>query len=144
LLISSIVSGPQNYAVMERWKLSRDHNVLTIRRQIQKGVAESEAVLVYRNQHPSEVEKPPGAATPATPAPSSPTTRPSLPPQSPAGIVVPAGTKVPLALVSVRQPARQLDWRLYCCPADPIWCCPKGRRLRWCWIVTFKEGELGF
>ena len=100
LLINTIVSGPQNYAVMDRWKLSRDHNVLTIRRQIQRGVAESEAVLVYRNQHPSEVEKPPGAATLATPAPSSPTTRPARPAQPPAEIVVPAGTKVPLALVN--------------------------------------------
>ena len=99
LLINTIVSGPQNYAVMDRWKLSRDHSVLTIRRQIQKGVAEFEAVLVYRNPHPSEVETPPGAATPA-PAPTSPTPRPSLSPQPPAEIVVPAGTKVPLALVN--------------------------------------------
>jgi Bacterial conjugation TrbI-like protein len=100
LLINTIVSGPQNYAVMDRWKLSRDHNVLTIRRQIQRGGAESEAVLIYRNQHPSAIEKPQGVSAPAVPAPSSPATRPSLPPQPPAEIVVPAGTKVPLALVN--------------------------------------------
>ena len=99
LLINTIVSGPQNYAVMDRWKLSRDHNVLTIRKQIQRGVIESEAVLVYRNQHPSEVEKPPDAPAPTAPASSGPTTRLG-PAQAPAEIVVPAGTKVPLALVN--------------------------------------------
>jgi hypothetical protein len=101
LLINTIVTGPQNYAVMDRWKVSPDRNVLTIRRQIQRGVAESEAVLVYRNHHPSEIEKPSGAAAPATPtAPTGPSTRPSLPAQAPAEIVVPAGTKIPLALVN--------------------------------------------
>jgi type IV secretion system protein VirB10 len=100
LLINTIVTGSQNYAVMDRWKLSRDYNVLTIRRQTQKGATEFEAVLVYRNQHPREVEKPPGTAAPATPAPSSPGTRPGLPAQTPTEIVVPAGTKVPLALVN--------------------------------------------
>ena len=99
LLINTIVTGPQNYSLMDRWKVSRDHNVLTIRRQIQRGVAESEAVLVYRNQHPSEVEKPSGTAAPSTPsAPTGPSARPSLPAQP--EIVVPAGTKIPLALVN--------------------------------------------
>ena len=85
LITNTIVAGPQNYAVMDRWRLSRDHNVLTIRRQIQRGGAETEAVLVYRNQHPHEV-----AATK--------TITGAEPP--PAEIVVPAGTKVPLALIN--------------------------------------------
>ena len=101
LLINTIVTGPQNYAVMDRWKVSGDHNVLTIRRQIQRGAAESEAVLVYRNQHPSQIEKPSGAHAPATPPTrSNPSAPPSLPAQPPAEIVVPAGTKIPLALVN--------------------------------------------
>jgi hypothetical protein len=96
LLINTIVTGPQNYAVMEHWKVSRDHNLLTIRRQIERGVTESEAVLVYRNQHPSEIPKPSGAPAPVTPStPAGPSARPS-----PAEIVVPAGTKIPLALVN--------------------------------------------
>ena len=34
LLVNTIVSGPQNYTVMERWTRSRDGNTLTIRRTI--------------------------------------------------------------------------------------------------------------
>lgn len=103
LLINTIVTGPQSYSVMDRWKVSRDHNILTIKRHIQRGAAESEAVLVYRNQHPSEIagEKPSSNAEPsARPVPPNPS-EPSAPPaQPPAEIVVPAGTKIPLALVN--------------------------------------------
>jgi len=101
LLINTLVTGPQNYAVMDRWRVSRDHNMLTIRRQIQRGLAESEAVLVYRNQHPTEIEKPSIVAAPATPPTlSGPPASPRLPAQPPAEIIVPAGTKIPLALVN--------------------------------------------
>lgn len=62
-------------------------------------MTESEAVLVYRNQHSSEIEKPPGAVAPATPsAPPNPSVRPNVRAQP--EIVVPAGTKIPLALVN--------------------------------------------
>jgi len=37
LLVNTIVTGPQNYALMDRWKVSRNHTVLTISRQIQRG-----------------------------------------------------------------------------------------------------------
>jgi hypothetical protein len=87
LITGTIVAGPQNYAVMDRWRLSRDHNVLTIRRQIQRGGAETEAILVYRNQHPHEV----AAAKTVTEA---------GPAVTEAEIVVPAGTRIPLALVN--------------------------------------------
>jgi Bacterial conjugation TrbI-like protein len=103
LLINTIVTGPQNYAVMDRWKISRDHNILTIRRQIQRGVTESEAVLVYRNQHPSDIvgEKPSILSEPsAHPALTNPPAPSIQPVQPPAEIVVPAGTKIPLALVN--------------------------------------------
>ena len=85
LITNTIVGGPQNYAVMDRWKLSRDHNVLTIRRQIQRSGAETEAVLVYRNQHPHAI-----AATKTITGAEQPPTE----------IVVPAGTRVPLALIN--------------------------------------------
>jgi hypothetical protein len=100
LLINTIVTGPQNYSVMERWKVSRDHNVLTIRRQIQRGLSESEAALVYRNQHPTEIEKPHSAAPAMPSAPAGPSARPIVPAQPPPEVVVPAGTKIPLALVN--------------------------------------------
>src|SRR5712692_2266095 len=52
-LVNTIVTGSQNYVVTDRWKLSRDHHALTIRRQIQRGGgAETEAILVYRNRVP--------------------------------------------------------------------------------------------
>src|SRR5215469_10926548 len=52
LLVNTLVSGPPSYVIMERWKLSRDRNVLTISRTIQRGGSETESVLVYRNREP--------------------------------------------------------------------------------------------
>jgi hypothetical protein len=49
LLVNTLVSGPQNYTVMERWKRSRDGNTLTITRTIVRISGESESVLVYEN-----------------------------------------------------------------------------------------------
>jgi len=67
-LINTIVTGPQNYAVTDRWKLSGDHHTLTIRRQIQRGAgAETEAVLVYHNQYPSPVSPDKPADQPSIP-----------------------------------------------------------------------------
>src|ERR1700687_3947501 len=49
LLVNTLVSGPQNYTVMERWKRSRDGNTLTIARTIVRLSGESESILVYEN-----------------------------------------------------------------------------------------------
>src|SRR5260370_31134802 len=49
LLVSTLVSGPQNYAVMERWTRSRDGNTLTIQRTIERIGSESESLLIYEN-----------------------------------------------------------------------------------------------
>lgn len=49
LLVSTLVSGPQNYTVMEHWKRSRDGNTLTITRTIVRIDGESESILVYEN-----------------------------------------------------------------------------------------------
>lgn len=58
LLISSIVTGPQNYSVSDRWTLAREHNTLTVARQMNRGGVESEGTLVYRRE---------GTPTPAAP-----------------------------------------------------------------------------
>ena len=51
LMINTIVSSPQrNYTQMDRWKLSRDGKVLTIRRQIVTIHGEVESTLVYDKQ----------------------------------------------------------------------------------------------
>ena len=67
LLINTLVSGPRDYTVMDRWKLSRDHATLTITRQVMRGTRETEGVLVYRGegwQAPPAV--PPPAEAPPT------------------------------------------------------------------------------
>ena len=74
----------------DRWRLSRDHNVLTIHRQILRPSGQTEAVLVYRNRD----AKPPAA--------NQPETRPSADHTLPSSdeLTVPAGTKILLALIN--------------------------------------------
>src|SRR5579863_3810498 len=48
LLANILVSGPQDYVVMERWTCSRDGNTLTIRRTIVRQGSERESTLVYQ------------------------------------------------------------------------------------------------
>src|SRR5262249_43176191 len=50
LLINTLVTGPRDYTIMDRWELSRDHALLTISRQVMHGTAQSEGRLVYRRQ----------------------------------------------------------------------------------------------
>jgi len=90
LLVNTLVSGPQNYTVMERWKRSRDGNTLTINRTIVRLSGESESVLVYENP----------AAAVLTPA-----TRPEIPSGERSQDMQPeymvqAGTRVLLRLVN--------------------------------------------
>jgi type IV secretion system protein VirB10 len=78
LLVNTLVSGPENYTVMERWRRSRDGNTLTIRRNIVRLSGESESVLVYESPAAAltAAEKQPdravgiGPIAPATPRPS--------------------------------------------------------------------------
>ncbi len=60
LLVNTLVSGPQNYTVMERWKRSRDGNTLTITRTIVRLSGESESVLVYENPADAVLTPPTG------------------------------------------------------------------------------------
>jgi hypothetical protein len=59
LLANILVSGPQDYAVMERWTRSRDGNTLTIRRTVVRQGNERESTLVY--QVPGQVRVDDGA-----------------------------------------------------------------------------------
>jgi hypothetical protein len=72
LLANILVSGPQDYAVMERWTRSRDGNTLTIRRTIVRQGNERESTLVYQNPAanvteaaPAVLERRPDPAPPA-------------------------------------------------------------------------------
>jgi hypothetical protein len=90
LLVNTIVSGPQNYTVMEHWARSRDGNTLTIRRTIVRLRNEIESTLVYNRA---------GSA-----APEVPTTRTLLPakpaPPAPTEYVVDRGTRILLRLTN--------------------------------------------
>lgn len=97
LLVNTLVTSPQTYTVMDRWKLSRDHATLTVERQILRGTNQSEGVLVYRREGVAA----PKAVVTEAPAPGATPVaalhRPAEPP-APSEITVPAGTRIPLAL----------------------------------------------
>ena len=107
LLINTLVSGPHNYTVMDRWKLSPDHATLTITRQVIQGMQQSEGVAVYRGEGWRAPADPPAAAA-APPARSESTdavhpipVRPQVrtaPPIADTEVTVPAGTHIALAL----------------------------------------------
>jgi type IV secretion system protein VirB10 len=105
LLINTLVMGPHDYTVMERWKLSRDHATLTIARQVMRGTEQTEGVLVYRGEGWQAPAVPRPAEAPSTamvageaprPVPIRSETRTPRAPQ--ADVTVPAGTRVALAL----------------------------------------------
>ncbi len=99
LLVNTLVSGPQNYTEMDRWRLSRDHATLTITRQVERGGQESESVLVYhREGAPVRTEAPPAAAVISSNSAPPAISRREEPPPAPAEIMVPAGTRIPLVL----------------------------------------------
>jgi type IV secretion system protein VirB10 len=65
LLANILVSGPQDYTVMERWTRSRDGNTLTIRRTIVRLGNERESTLVYQQPLPIDHATPPVEPTPS-------------------------------------------------------------------------------
>ena len=96
LLTNTLVSGPSNYVIMDRWQLSRDHALLTIGRQVQVGAAVSEGRLVYRRE--GHAMTAPAAAPALVPRPAPART---APPASPAAsYTVPSGTRILLTLVN--------------------------------------------
>jgi len=85
LLINTLVSGAHgNYTQMDRWELSRGGATLTIHREIVRLGSESESTLVYERPRPAEPVRQAAAESP----------RPAR------RYVIPAGTKVPLALIN--------------------------------------------
>ncbi|MGO9254699.1 MAG: hypothetical protein ACLQU1_00115 [Bryobacteraceae bacterium] len=97
LLIDTLVSGPENYTVMDRWELSRNHALLMVTRQVVRGGSMTEAQFYYRRE---------GAVAAAPENAPAPGTRPAQglvrrPEPSPdAEFVVPTGTHVLLELVN--------------------------------------------
>jgi type IV secretion system protein VirB10 len=123
LLINTLVSGTQDYTVMDRWQLSRDRNTLTITRQVVRAAGQVEGTLVFRREGALNV----AAARPVEPRAEAPAdlpkpalakrTAPGLPPD----VTVPAGTRVLLQLVGEvsTKSAREGD-RVYLSTAVPV------------------------
>jgi type IV secretion system protein VirB10 len=105
LLVNTLVSGLEDYAVMDRWTLSRDRRQLTIQRQISHGAIHVEGRIVYG--HFSMDTGAPPAGPPGPNAAPKPTlaeqpvlvTRPAAPP-APLDFTIPAGTHILLSLTS--------------------------------------------
>ncbi len=104
LLINTLVSGPQDYAVMDRWTLSRGRRQLTIERQISRGAIQAEGRMVYGHfsmDASAPLSNPPVmAAVPKPAAAGQPVlaARPAPPP--PLDFTIPAGTHILLSLTS--------------------------------------------
>jgi type IV secretion system protein VirB10 len=111
LLINTLVSGPRNYVIMDRWQLSRDRAVLTMKRQVMRGTSQTEGVFVYRREGQMPVAA--LAAVPAVPVPAAP------PPQS--EYTIAAGTRILLTMINSvdTKHSREGD-RIYLDTAIPI------------------------
>jgi hypothetical protein len=106
LLVSTIVSGPRNYTIMERWRRSREGNTLTIRRTMVSAGGESESSLVYRSANPTPVE------VTVTPQPGAPAV---------AQYVVPKGERIVLRLTrGVSSKAAAVGDRIYLETVIPV------------------------
>jgi hypothetical protein len=121
LLINRLVSGPQNYTVMDRWvlsrALSRDRDTLTITRQVIRAATQQEGTLVFRREGGPmsapvyEAEAPVApvrsagpSGTPGASGSSDDVTQPAFAQRPEPGIApdvtVPSGTRVLLSLVA--------------------------------------------
>jgi type IV secretion system protein VirB10 len=97
LLINTLVSGPQDYTVMDRWKLSRDRAALTVERHVVSAAGESEAVLAYHREGSIPAVQAPAAPLAARVDPPGFAVRTGTPP--PGELTVRSGTHIPLALL---------------------------------------------
>ena len=102
-MINTLVSGPRDYTVMDRWRLSADRATLTITRQVVERTGQSEGVLVYRGENwraaapvPAP-ERSPTAAEAPRPVLIRPQPR-EAPRTAGSGATIPAGTHIALAL----------------------------------------------
>jgi hypothetical protein len=101
LLVNTIVSGPENFSIAERWERSKDRNTLTIERNIVRQTGETESVLVYVDPLAEVTYQPPQmTAVPARPAPHQALIPRPAPAPTPSEYVVAAGTHVLLRLTN--------------------------------------------
>jgi type IV secretion system protein VirB10 len=127
LLVNTLVSGAQNYTVMDRWRLSPDRATLTITRQIVRGARETEGRLVFRRAGARSEEAPRTAQTAPTREPSSAaperglSPRPSPAPAASSETIVRAGTRILLELSNPLNTKRSRDGdKVYLRTAFPV------------------------
>ena len=131
LLINTLVSGRQDYTVMERWRLSQDLNSLTITRQVVRGTDSQEGKLVFRRQGSPEATPPQLQTADAQPEPPPAPDRDVAPPAnglakrpqpgSDLDVTVPNGTRVLLELIGEVSTKRAKDGdRVYLRTATPV------------------------
>jgi hypothetical protein len=114
LLINTLVSGPSNYTLMDRWTLSRERSALTVQRHIIRASGETEGVMVYRRDGQTLT-----TAAPTAPEPRALAVRP--PQAAPTEFVVQSGTRIPLALINSLSTKRSHEGdRVYLETAFPI------------------------
>jgi type IV secretion system protein VirB10 len=123
LLVNTLVTGPQSFTTMDRWRLSGDRTSLRVTRQIVTQRGEREVTIVYRRE---------GATSNVTEAPTAPPASPVVAEQpaqnlakrdAPAAgqVVVAAGTRIPLVLLNQVDSKRSQDGdRIYLETAFPI------------------------
>jgi type IV secretion system protein VirB10 len=96
LLVTTIVNGPPDYSVTDRWQLSADRSMLTIERRISSSADQAEGTLAYRREGQTQL-----TTRLPTLQPSPPPTLAKRPvPAAPADFVIRAGTHIPLSLVN--------------------------------------------
>jgi hypothetical protein len=114
LLVSTVVSGPRHYSIMDRWQLSHTHNTLTIMREVVRADGESDGALVFRREGVPAPAAAPAAQPAAPPAgtpppagwrqtsggdPSQPMLTKRAEPGVASDVTVPTGTRVLLSLI---------------------------------------------
>jgi type IV secretion system protein VirB10 len=115
LLINTLVSGAENYTIMDRWVLSEDRATLTITRQVVRRNGEAEGSLVYRRAGASQPAPARPGQTPVL------TRRPEPGVPVPGEVTVPSGTHVLLELLSTLNTKQSRDGdRVYLRTAVPI------------------------
>jgi len=128
LLVNTLVSGPPDYTVMDRWTLSRDHITLTITRQVVQASGEVSGILVFRREGAPMADAPPPlreVAPPRSNNSGADLPQPALARRPEPGlapdITVPTGTRVLLALVGEVSTKRAKDGdRVYLSTAAPV------------------------
>jgi len=99
LLVNTLVSGPRNYTVMERWERSRDGYTLTIRRTIVQLSGETESLLIYEKPGAPTLAAP-TLAKKASPTPADPVVAEPRRAPEPDDFVVASGTRVLMRLTN--------------------------------------------